>query len=394
MRAIVLALFLSFQDGARIEDLIRDLGSTEYAERQKAKEGLLKIGAPAVAALEKATQSSDPEVAQSAKDLLAEIRKAGSLSNLLGSGRRVSIHVRDVPFETAAEQLASSVNIRFPESARGVKLSLDFENAPLIQVLDAMTSKTLTYRFENSETVQFFEGPNPGIACVYSGPFKFSVTGIATSTSRDHVHRSADVDMTIAAEWEPQTRPAAYSIELIEAQDADGRPVKANTAVAEDWSQAECDTVVMNGATFKMLNLNGRTKLVTEKPAAVLGEKTLNLARIPTAVSKFASLRCRAVFEFGAGEARTIKFDRPSVGSRDGGVEIVSMDAQSIRLRADECEVESIVLDIDGREVPVSMDRRGAISVPKGKTVSALCLSVRERVKHSVEFEFKDLDLR
>jgi hypothetical protein len=74
---IVLALLLTLaQDADRIQDLIRKLGSEDYATREQANEELKKIGKPAHEALKKAAdESSDPEVRQRAQALLDEPSK-------------------------------------------------------------------------------------------------------------------------------------------------------------------------------------------------------------------------------------------------------------------------------------------------------------------------------
>ena len=58
----------------RIEALIHELGDGRYAARQRAAEELRKIGYPAVAALEVATRSDDPEVAETARLILKDAR--------------------------------------------------------------------------------------------------------------------------------------------------------------------------------------------------------------------------------------------------------------------------------------------------------------------------------
>jgi len=66
------------QDGdpaGKIEKLIQQLGSEDYATREKATEELRKIGTPAREALRKAAENPDPEVQTRARSLLQEIEK-------------------------------------------------------------------------------------------------------------------------------------------------------------------------------------------------------------------------------------------------------------------------------------------------------------------------------
>lgn len=70
--AAVLALS---QDAAKIEDWIKQLGSEEYAVREKASEELRKTGKPAEEALRKAAESDDPEIRTRAKAILEDLGK-------------------------------------------------------------------------------------------------------------------------------------------------------------------------------------------------------------------------------------------------------------------------------------------------------------------------------
>jgi len=72
MTLIAALLFACCQDADRVQDLIRKLGSDDYATREQATEELRKIGPPAREALRKAAESDDPEVRQRAQALLDE----------------------------------------------------------------------------------------------------------------------------------------------------------------------------------------------------------------------------------------------------------------------------------------------------------------------------------
>jgi len=69
-------LSLALQDQDRIQDLIRKLGSDDFATREQASEELKKAGKPAREALQKAAEESeDPEVRQRSKSILEELAK-------------------------------------------------------------------------------------------------------------------------------------------------------------------------------------------------------------------------------------------------------------------------------------------------------------------------------
>lgn len=57
-----------------VDNLVRDLGSERYDQREAATKALRQIGSPAMPALEKAAESDDPEVAVRARKLLLDLR--------------------------------------------------------------------------------------------------------------------------------------------------------------------------------------------------------------------------------------------------------------------------------------------------------------------------------
>jgi hypothetical protein len=71
-----LLLGLVAQDQDKIQDLIRKLGSDDFATREQATEELKKAGKPAKEALQKAAESDDPEVRQRSRAILEEMAKA------------------------------------------------------------------------------------------------------------------------------------------------------------------------------------------------------------------------------------------------------------------------------------------------------------------------------
>ncbi len=73
--AAALALAAAQDEAGKIDALIQQLGSEDYAAREKATDELRKIGKPAEEALRKAAESTDPEVQSRAKALLKDFDK-------------------------------------------------------------------------------------------------------------------------------------------------------------------------------------------------------------------------------------------------------------------------------------------------------------------------------
>jgi hypothetical protein len=193
-------------------------------------------------------------------------------------------------------------------------------------------------------------------------------------------------------------------------------------------------SITVNGQTIKVINDNGRVRVITENNGGDDG-KTVSLHNVTA--SKL-SLRCRASFVIPTDAKKEVKFNQPTVGAsqRVGDVDVVieeiNEDSIEIALRGKNGEKApaglvdkaSIILQSGGKDYEAELaegepgwDHRNvqkvirkaqrlqqgpdasrlSIAIPKkarGQGLDGLKLMVREIVNHAVEFEFKDLDLR
>ncbi|HWY85086.1 MAG TPA: hypothetical protein VNX28_00085, partial [Gemmataceae bacterium] len=85
---------------APIAQLITQLGSDSFADREKATKELEKIGTPALDALRKATQGDDPERKRRAAQLVSKI-EARVLEAAMLAARRVHLVYKDTPLAEA-----------------------------------------------------------------------------------------------------------------------------------------------------------------------------------------------------------------------------------------------------------------------------------------------------
>lgn len=86
----------------QIDHLIQQLGSSEFAEREKATAALEKIGAAALEPLQKAVQGEDAEVSRRARSLVARIERRAASERLL-EPKRVHLVYKDTPLSKALE---------------------------------------------------------------------------------------------------------------------------------------------------------------------------------------------------------------------------------------------------------------------------------------------------
>jgi hypothetical protein len=68
---------------AKIAKLVKELGADDWAVRENASKEIVAVGKPALAALKEAANSKDAEVAQRAKDALAQIEGSGTIVDQL-----------------------------------------------------------------------------------------------------------------------------------------------------------------------------------------------------------------------------------------------------------------------------------------------------------------------
>jgi hypothetical protein len=147
---LILSLFLALaQDPDRVPDLIRKLGSEDYATREQATEDLRKIGKPAREALQKAAEGSDdPEVRQRAQALLDE--KPGKPD---APPRRLPAPVPGRPGVRGSSVAVTTVNGDSTYSIR------PFDDTPALTFHKAAVGRVkLEYRDENGEA-QSAEAP-------------------------------------------------------------------------------------------------------------------------------------------------------------------------------------------------------------------------------------------
>src|SRR3954447_6210280 len=91
-------------EASRVAQLIEQLGSASFAERERATEELDAVGVPALEALRKAAASDDPEVRRRAGELLRKVEARAEAEKVLRP-TRVRLACKDAPVAEAVEAL-------------------------------------------------------------------------------------------------------------------------------------------------------------------------------------------------------------------------------------------------------------------------------------------------
>ncbi len=128
-----------------VAQLIEQLSSAEYDDREAATESLESIGEPALDALRKAASSRDMEVRKRAGELVGKIEKQAERNRILAP-RRVHLVYKNTPLPEAIADFRakSGYNLVLSDptnTLRARKVTLDTGNVPFWEALDQFCAK-------------------------------------------------------------------------------------------------------------------------------------------------------------------------------------------------------------------------------------------------------------
>jgi hypothetical protein len=130
----LLLSYCSFSAGETdpIQKLILKLGSDHFAERQHAMRELDTLGSAALAALQKANQSADPEIRRRSAELVEKIEKR-ILSARLLEPKKIHLVYRDVPLSQAIDDFAkkSGYGIKYQRNINAANRTLNLDTGEL-----------------------------------------------------------------------------------------------------------------------------------------------------------------------------------------------------------------------------------------------------------------------
>jgi hypothetical protein len=179
---------------ARVQELIEQLGSDEWRQREQAQQHLVGLGAAAVDALAKAAASDDvdPEVKSRAAAALSAIRAQDTDGPSL-----LTMHLKDVPAQQVLDTIAEQAHMRFntdifpmPPARR---ITIDADAMPFWHVMEQLCSQLgVCPMFDDANTRQIRLQPMPQNWLTKAphqvvGPFIVSILDL---------HRSRNIDLT------------------------------------------------------------------------------------------------------------------------------------------------------------------------------------------------------
>jgi hypothetical protein len=128
----------------RIERLVKQLGASKFADRERAQRELRAIGVPALDALKNAS-SDNGEKGRRARDLVVELQQQALIDQVLAP-KKVRLNLKDTPVIDAVDELVrqSGYNIQIQGEVRGLvkrKVTLDTGATTFWQAFDQLCDK-------------------------------------------------------------------------------------------------------------------------------------------------------------------------------------------------------------------------------------------------------------
>jgi hypothetical protein len=164
-------------DSERIAQLIKQLGSEDFAEREKASSELEQFGIAALPALREAARSRDPETKSRAEALVERLVKKNQAEKLL-TPKKVHLVYKDTPVNEAVLDIGRkcqcSVHLHDPDNKlKGRTVTLDTGEATFWEAFDQFCEKANVREATWEDLVKDGRPATPkgGMALLPSGPF-------------------------------------------------------------------------------------------------------------------------------------------------------------------------------------------------------------------------------
>jgi hypothetical protein len=166
----------------RIDQLIKQLGSEGFTEREQAQQELARIGLPALESLRQAAKDPEVEVSRRAAELVARLEELLAAQKDLAP-KKVHLRVQDVSVADAVAELSrlSGYPIRIggdPAKLKERKITLDTGEVPFWQAFDQLCLKAGLTEISGGEeagSLQVADGTPKPTPTSYAGAVRLRV---------------------------------------------------------------------------------------------------------------------------------------------------------------------------------------------------------------------------
>jgi hypothetical protein len=397
------ALLAPAQD---VAELVENLRDDRLEVRERAAEALSGIGDAAVPALERLARSADPDLRAAASRVLKSIAERRVMAPYWRPGASVTLEYEQAPLAEVLHALASrsGETLLHAPGDFSERVTVRVRDARFWEALDELCrlAPALSYGVEK-DGIRLVRERRPPFPVRHDGEFAVWIDGLAFTKELDFTGVGRETfSVGVCAAWERGVAPAGVEIRLAELVDDRGtsllgpsyspaRLVPTGRACRDDFRYRLA--MPGEGAT-KLARARGTVSfsfpvcfeevvidLAAGKTSAKAGEG------IQVSVMNVRSQKAQVALDLCVGY--TIAADEP-VFERfrpelvrlvdDGGAEhAVSVSARNLSLRAGS----------DMRRVTATS------ALPEGRTLARVRLSVLKEVKeHRVAFDFTDLPLK
>jgi hypothetical protein len=166
---------------AEIAELVQQLGSRDYKEREKANKALNAIGPKSLGALKAALLASEsPEVQRRLEVMIDKFRM-----ELLTAPTRVSVSAKNQQVKLVLKDICKQAGYNLSEGiGPELKVTLELKDAPFWEVLEKVTAGTgiiTSFQEDERHTLNAYMSNqvNPYVDC--GGPFRFIASNINTN---------------------------------------------------------------------------------------------------------------------------------------------------------------------------------------------------------------------
>jgi hypothetical protein len=238
----------------RIARLIRELGSNNFEERQRASLALARLGSQTRKQLEAAARSEDPEVRLRAADLIKQIKVRE-----LWSPSIVTYRGEEEPASKVVARLAELTGNRLLVgdqygTFQDAPITLDYPDGSFWEVLDDLC------RQSRNHVRSHYDTRNPGLVVVSGGPgayptaYSGPVRARITSARRVFIEeldydelkseKTHTFQLNLQMMWEDRFRLVSYRSqpELVEAVTDTGAQLSATQPAGSGWNVASQGT--------------------------------------------------------------------------------------------------------------------------------------------------------